>query len=363
MNTAADPEDFANIVAGLYAAATGDKPWEDALAAITARYHGVGTQLFIVDETSASVPLAVIQGLNLEAAHAYNERFTPVCPRFRYVASNPSADVVYDYLHSEENERSRDEAIGFLRDETDGGFYLGSVSRPTTGAVAALAIQRSESIGHVDEREISEFRFLHSHVVRSVNIALGLQFGSIFTQTEDATRAFALADARGRLVFHGSRLEEMTARNDGMTLFGHRLVLQDAAAHNAVHRDIHAIASADRACAASPARLGRRPSGKAPWRITVSPAPTTPVPCEQAVAMILVEDRHARLEGAASIAAARFGLTEKEAIVLKHLLFLSAPSEVAAALGVSRETIRTHIKSIYRKLDVRNHPELLQRTL
>jgi DNA-binding NarL/FixJ family response regulator len=51
-------------------------------------------------------------------------------------------------------------------------------------------------------------------------------------------------------------------------------------------------------------------------------------------------------------------LTPREAVVLEHLRAGRSNAEIALALAVSVETIRTHRRNIYRKLGVRTRREL-----
>ena len=55
-------------------------------------------------------------------------------------------------------------------------------------------------------------------------------------------------------------------------------------------------------------------------------------------------------------------LTPREANVLEHLQAGRSNAEIALALSVSVETVRTHRRNIYRKLGVRTRRELASLT-
>jgi len=61
--------------------------------------------------------------------------------------------------------------------------------------------------------------------------------------------------------------------------------------------------------------------------------------------------------------AAKLGdsLSEKERIVLRYLPTMMPNREIAAELFVSVNTVKTHLKSIYRKLDTSNRRETVER--
>ena len=54
-------------------------------------------------------------------------------------------------------------------------------------------------------------------------------------------------------------------------------------------------------------------------------------------------------------------LTEREVAVLRRLPSLMSNHEIAEGLHVSVNTVKTHLKSMYRKLGVTNRREAVQR--
>lgn len=58
-----------------------------------------------------------------------------------------------------------------------------------------------------------------------------------------------------------------------------------------------------------------------------------------------------------------FALTRSEVIVIKQLISGNGADQIASALGVSVETVRTHIKRIYAKVSVSNREQLFQAVL
>lgn len=79
---------------------------------------------------------------------------------------------------------------------------------------------------------------------------------------------------------------------------------------------------------------------------------TALLPCPPAMARASVEGRCAEL-------AAAFGLTEREADILPMLARGRNASHIAETLALSRNTVATHRKNIYRKLGVHSQQELL----
>jgi DNA-binding NarL/FixJ family response regulator len=62
-------------------------------------------------------------------------------------------------------------------------------------------------------------------------------------------------------------------------------------------------------------------------------------------------------------AAARFGLSEREADVLRALVAGKGYKEIGYDLHISIDTVRSHIRKIYRKLQVHSAPEAVARAI
>ena len=61
--------------------------------------------------------------------------------------------------------------------------------------------------------------------------------------------------------------------------------------------------------------------------------------------------------------AAYFGLTRAECVVVDAMVEMEPPAQIAARLGVSVNTIRTHIRRIYGKLAVRSQLQFMRLTM
>lgn len=57
--------------------------------------------------------------------------------------------------------------------------------------------------------------------------------------------------------------------------------------------------------------------------------------------------------------AEKYGLTKREVEVLEYLLYGRTIPSIAEKLTVAPSTVRTHVKGLYRKLDVHSRQELL----
>jgi DNA-binding CsgD family transcriptional regulator len=93
------------------------------------------------------------------------------------------------------------------------------------------------------------------------------------------------------------------------------------------------------------------------WRVSFGRLRVADIDSEAAVVMLIDPPP---IAGGTLIALQRlFGLTPAEARVLALLLDDCRPSEIAAELGISITTVRTHLKSLFAKTETRRQSELI----
>jgi DNA-binding NarL/FixJ family response regulator len=85
------------------------------------------------------------------------------------------------------------------------------------------------------------------------------------------------------------------------------------------------------------------------------------VPAESLLAEALSTSGSPSLDG--EIDPALPNLTERESDVLERLLDGLTNKEIGRALGVQEITVKLHLRSVYRKLGVRNRTQAVRRTL
>ena len=159
----------------------------------------------------------------------------------------------------------------------------------------------------------------------------------------------AVVDGQLHISFVDASLSRMTALADGIAAFHGGL-------RGARSQDTLAL----RAAVAQACRLGRssalrlhRPSGAPSYEVAV-----VAIPEVAEHALLLVRDPS---EVASSLAAGLrklYGLTRAESEVAALAARGIGMSEIARELGVGRETVRTHLKAVYRKTDTRRQSEL-----
>lgn len=108
-------------------------------------------------------------------------------------------------------------------------------------------------------------------------------------------------------------------------------------------------------------RLARRDGGHLVLRMApLSPHTDVPARLLNAAAIVFMADPAARLRLDAALLARLFGITQAECRVAECLLMGDSPAAVAAQLGVSENTVATHLKHLFTKTDTHRQPQLVR---
>jgi DNA-binding CsgD family transcriptional regulator len=88
--------------------------------------------------------------------------------------------------------------------------------------------------------------------------------------------------------------------------------------------------------------------------------PGLSLPAQNACTLAVVLNHDTQIASVAMHVRAKFGLTSAEFRIYNAAITHATTSHIATSLCLSRETVRSHLKSIYSKIGVSSHVELLQ---
>jgi DNA-binding CsgD family transcriptional regulator len=168
-------------------------------------------------------------------------------------------------------------------------------------------------------------------------------------------KAMMLVDATLRVRRVTDSATTLVDRADGIRYVAGRLALEDVRAHQSL---LAAVRGAVNRIADTPGvLLCPRPSTQLSYRIVVLPAGNH----APGSALVILDDPAARPgEDRFRRLAQAYSLTPAEAALAKGLAEDRALDEIAAARGVTKETIRTQLKSLFLKTGVRRQIDLLK---
>jgi len=170
-------------------------------------------------------------------------------------------------------------------------------------------------------------------------------------------RGVVLLDARGRVLDANSLAVRVLETGDGMALRSGRFVFADAGLDARLSRllDRRSSIAADRNIALA-ARVRR--SNGASYRVVITPVPEGADERDVAfVALIYAPDEQRDIS--TDVLRELYALTPAQAHVARSLFAGRSVEESAAALNLSLNTVRTHLKQIFTRCEVQSQAELL----
>jgi DNA-binding CsgD family transcriptional regulator/PAS domain-containing protein len=240
------------------------------------------------------------------------------------------------------------------------GSFLPAASRPST-----IVAVRAREDGRFDRRAVATLGRLMPHLRRAALIqrelsTLRVQLAVFTAYLNRHTYAFVLTDGQGRIIYANSAANEIAGLNDGITISSDRLLFMSNGDQAAFLR---AVGAGSAAVGAPPRWLHvARPSHKPPYRLLLMP-----VPCSRAISpefsqrltavLIIGTEPGPRLDPA--ILRVLFELTPTEARVTSRLGAGLSAEDIAGEMGLSLETVRTHIRRVLSKTSTGRQGELI----
>lgn len=374
-----DRRAFDSLVDQVYRASTGEIGWQQALRSVTtafdASFAGMAlercalSQIRLDATEIAPEPTAVHLSDDLgDLADLYYTRYHLLDP-FRAhlpVAFAPSITQIHevcDLKSFAQGEYYQD----FAR-RAD-AFHLSRFSaRLDAKLQLKVALDRSEKGKPLDDIELARFDSLTTHIMRALKVErhitqMGATMDAAFEALEKIGRAAFLIDRAGRIVRMNALAEGICSRGDGITASNQKLLVEGARGQQLLRQAlINHLGENIAEAPAEPAVIAvERPSGRQPYLVEVTPFEfesywSTGI---AATALITIRDPDI-VQRPTTIRnwGQALGLTRSEWRVARTLVVSRDEGEVAQALGISLNTVKTHRKRIYAKLGIHRRAEL-----
>lgn len=224
----------------------------------------------------------------------------------------------------------------------------------------SITLQRSEAQGMASREDLRTMGVLSEHLGAAAALSRALSFARLegmMQALESSETAILLIDRLGK-VFQVNRAAERLL-GDGWTLREGTVMIDDKRMEVTLHRAITACLNGDPADGPARVSIPRRnlpPLMAYVGRPSGQFADVTG-PCQ---CIVTIMDLFQKQKIATSVVRETLGLTEAESKVAVHLFQCADLSTAAAELGISYETARTQLKSVFSKTGVRSQGELFK---
>lgn len=354
------------IIGRIYEAAEDPVAWSGVLRMLGESFGSTVNVFTMNDKRSPLSQVAVSDGGDPKWEQEYNDyyystnivfkRMAPILTTGRVLCSD---DVLSDseLLSSEYYE-------DFLR-RGDVFHLLGSVIMATSNSNAVLTLARSRKLGPWSSGDKDAIAFLTPHLQRAVR--LSGKFARVQQERDDLLNRLSMGivvlDEAGMIEFSNRAAEAVFKTKDGLFCRANRILAVDV--RQAARLDAMISNATLTACGKSTAGGGSlsitRSSNVRPLSVFVSPmmpAASSSLSVSPRVA-VFITDHVAGRQSNCERLTALFDLTPAESRMASRLLQGDTVSEAAAALGITDQTARVHLKRIFCKTYTCRQSELM----
>jgi DNA-binding CsgD family transcriptional regulator len=367
---ASEGEDSLGLVESVYDAAVDPAQWHNVLDRLCDFYPGGKASLVIHDLAAGKGVCPLYARWSDSSIADYNAHFGTRNPRFMSLNKWPvgraaAAEVMYSRDALLKTEFYQD----FLRplEIPDG---LGVTLFQDQSRFVRMSVLYPETTAADQPGNVARVQRLTPHLQRALQVNRQLANADFRWQAaEESLNRLAsgviIADTSARKLFINTEGCRILSEKDGLWIDRSGCICAKCTSDDeSLKRVVRAAAggpSEDPASAGGILRI-RRPSGRRSYGLLVAPLrpPPSLFTVMAGAAAIFISDPEARSSASIEQLAKSFGLTAAQARLLLTLLEGKPPAEAAHELGVSLNTVKTHLRGLFAKMDCSRQADLIR---
>ena len=366
-----------SAIDSIYAAAADESLWPEVIRNLLDITESQAVSFCVLDATEQP-KMPTFSYLNIEPRSVDLPRFMSEYleggmalhdPTVQYIVSHPGQKLIQDSAFISEREKDRHFYYDWHGRFSDTRHRMAAMVSPAPRVQSGVTLHRTRQKGDFDSAQIERFQFLLPHLERAVCIGfrlgtLGTMQRASFDLLDGNSRGVIVLDRQGHVIFANCAASELASSQDGIMLSPEGLSLQRRTDDAKLQQLIgEALAISDNGSGFSSGVMrARRPSGKRPLSIFVSPLSQTTIlmtVARPAVCVVIADPDRQELLPADTLQKL-FGLTPAEARLAVRLARGDALAEAAAELKITYATARTQLVVIFRKTGTRRQGELIK---
>ena len=208
--------------------------------------------------------------------------------------------------------------------------------------------------------QMERLRSVADHIARALAYRSELvgtrQQAEVFASGLDRLSVGVLTLRDGGRVIDANRIaRRILDQRDGLSLIDDRLCAAQPADQKTMRQLIDAVITGQKEQGGMQLQ---RPSGEPDLHLLVLSRPARAGVIRAGVRLLLRDPACSAVHSRAALSAL-YGLTDAEAAITLHLVNGEAPETVEQRFAIRHNTMRAHLRSIYAKLDVGSHAELI----
>ncbi len=359
--------DLSVLLEALYAGPLEEDPWQEFLSLCSSRLNAMAATLILRPLEGNRPGLMINSGGEAKFETAYQEHYFEVD---LFVGMRPrEVGTLHERIAQEDLEKS-DFYRHYLK-PTGSGYILG-VDLPVPGVDARFRITRGTDSYDFDEQDKEFVRLLVPHLEQAIKYFTRLHkleserdlYANTVNQLSVGTM---ILDSDGKVLDINEKAQGIISLNDGVSVINGFIDLGIPRKTAELKSHIRSVLNAqhtERTALVKAVSVERR-SGDRDFSLVVKPIPTAQwyegktIP---AVA-IFISDPDAVIAAPESTLSTLFGLTNAEATVSLLLANDLSLDDVAEELGITRNTVRAHLRAIFSKTGVTKQTMLVRMIL
>ena len=367
----------AELLEQLYSAATCDAEWQDFLRDYAAQFAADGVVLVDAGDAPEDPP-------GLAACYGFRDELMPLARDLALKRAAPPRDSSkrHDDTYACESTRYDESEIDArIRQQLldPAGleqcyFLCLHASRSPTRQRCVTAMRRREA-GPFTESDIRHASMLAPHIDRAISLYMthsrrNLERTAALSTLDWLGVGIAIVVEDGTLRYLNEEARNIFALDDGLSISGNRIVCADPEAgrqlDGQIRRAIEDFASED-LTGDRPVRVERK-SGRSAFALFVIRASQLHESFDSGgsrttFASVLISDPERPVVLPPLALRKLYGITPAEARVLEGIVSGSTVTELAERLDVTANTIRAHLKHIYKVTRTKNQADLIRRVM
>jgi DNA-binding CsgD family transcriptional regulator/PAS domain-containing protein len=360
--------ELSSLLASLYDAAGNSSLWSAFLGELGRATQSDQAGILLHNLSDGNHGVSLQWGVEPSAARSYQQYFGA-----RDLWIQKAAPLVHEgWLATSQEicsfeELSRSEFYNdYLRANGIGPHALWGVLENSRSRIVNVGLYRSLRRPYGD-KDIELLRFLAPHIVRAFRLHLHLselkaRADNLHHAMDQVAIAIILLGDQGRILHTNHKAGQLLAENDGLKMVQGRLQAERASENSELE---HLFVQAQ----ATSRGTGLGPGGAISISRRLRPAlhalisPVRNVALDSATpvhAVVFVSDPSQKVRPPAVILRALFGLTPAESRLALLLCDGHTPPQIADLIGVSTNTLKTQLTSIYRKTGTSRQSQLVR---